>query len=73
MLHIGSKIEAELKEQRRSVQWLAKELYCDRTNVYKILKKESIDTNLLYRISKILSYNFFKHLSDDFSNNTKCG
>lgn len=51
MLHIGSIIEQELRRQRRSVSWFAKELCCDRTNVYKLFKKEEVDTRLLYRIS----------------------
>ena len=51
MVHIGQLIEQELRRQRRSVSWFAKELYCDRTNVYKLFRKESIDTLLLYRIS----------------------
>ena len=44
MVHIGQLIEQELRRQRRSVSWFAKELYCDRTNVYKLFRKESIDT-----------------------------
>lgn len=42
MVHIGQLIEQELRRQRRSVSWFAKELYCDRTNVYKLFRKESI-------------------------------
>ena len=56
MVHIGQLIEQELRRQRRSVSWFAKELYCDRTNVYKLFRKESIDTLLLYRISCVLSH-----------------
>lgn len=64
MLHIGYLIEQELRRQRRSAAWLAKELYCDRTNVYKLFKKEDIDTLLLYRISVILSHDFFKYYTE---------
>ena len=64
MLHIGYLIEQELRRQGRSVAWLAKELYCDRTNVYKLFKKEDIDTLLLYRISVILSHDFFKYYTE---------
>ena len=59
MIHIGKIIEAELRKQERSVTWLAEKLYCDRTNVYKIFKKQSIDTELLLRISHILHVNLF--------------
>ncbi|MBO5720024.1 MAG: XRE family transcriptional regulator [Bacteroidales bacterium] len=64
MVQIGLKIREQLKLQRRSAKWLADNLYCDRTNVYKIFQKESIDTLLLYRISKLLSHDFFKYYSD---------
>lgn len=67
MIHIGQIIEAELHRQERSVTWFAKKLYCDRTNVYKIFKKQSIDTELLWRISTILNYNFFKIYEESFS------
>ncbi len=70
MIHIGQLIEAELHRQERSVTWFAKKLYCDRTNVYKIFKKQSIDTELLWRISTILNCNFFKIYEETFS--SKC-
>lgn len=59
MIHIGKIIEEELHKQERTVTWLAGKLYCDRTNVYKIFKKQSIDSELLLRISHILHRNFF--------------
>ena len=73
MVHIGLLIEQELRRQRRSVSWFARELYCDRTNVYKLFRKESIDTLLLFRISTVLSHDFFKYYTDEFSDETGCG
>lgn len=58
-VHIGSLIGEELRRQRRPASWLAQEICCDRTNVYKILRKDSIDTELLCRISVALSHDFF--------------
>lgn len=58
-VHIGSLISDELRRQRRPAAWLAQEICCDRTNVYKILRKGSIDTELLCRISVALSHDFF--------------
>jgi hypothetical protein len=66
-IHIGSLIRSELRRQRRPAAWLAQEICCDRTNVYKILRKGSIDTELLCRISVALSHDFFA----DFQ--TACG
>ena len=56
-VHIGSLIGNELRRQRRPAAWLAQEICCDRTNVYKILRKGSIDTELLCRIA--LNHDFF--------------
>lgn len=63
MIHIGKRIEEELRLQERSVTWFANKLYCDRTNVYKIFRKQSIDTELLLRISAILNHDFFSDYS----------
>lgn len=58
-INIGAMIRQELKYQRRSVAWLAEQMGCDASNVYKILKKKSIDTQQLMRISRILEKDFF--------------
>ncbi|MBP3765063.1 MAG: XRE family transcriptional regulator [Bacteroidaceae bacterium] len=58
-LHIGHEIQQELRRQERSVTWFARRLACDRTNVYRIFDKESLDTRLLMRISTILVRDFF--------------
>ena len=65
MIHIGSLIEQELRRQDRSVTWLASELHCDRTNVYKVFKKKSMDTRLLVKISIILQHNFFLDYAEE--------
>lgn len=58
-VHIGEIIREELERQERSVSWLARKLYCDRTNVYKIFRRSTIDTDLLMRISVALEHDFF--------------
>ncbi len=63
-VHIGSHIEKVLREQGRSVSWFAKQINCERTNVYSIFNRSTIDTDLLLRISKVLSYNFFQLYND---------
>ena len=60
MVNIGEIIKEELHKQERSVAWFARKLYCDRSNVYDIFRRKSIDTDLLLRISIILNRNFFK-------------
>lgn len=63
MIHIGQLIKTELEQQERTPTWLAKKINCDRTNIYRIFERESIDTALLSRISTALNRNFFEELS----------
>ena len=65
MIHIGKMIEAELHRQERTVAWFARNLYCERTNVYHIFKRQSLDTELLLRISRLLDHDFFKYYSSE--------
>ena len=60
---IGELIRRELARQERTVVWFANHLSCDRTNVYRIFAKTSLDTELLYRISIVLGHNFFADLA----------
>ncbi len=70
MIHIGKAIEEELHTQERSVAWFARKLCCDRTNVYNIFRRKSIDTDQLLRISKILGRNFFLLFCDEINRST---
>ena len=63
-MHIGKLIREQVDSQGKSVVWLANQLSCSRTNVYKIYERPSIDTGLLLRISLILHYNFFAPYSE---------
>ncbi|MBR1809746.1 MAG: XRE family transcriptional regulator [Paludibacteraceae bacterium] len=63
-IHIGHIIQSELRRQGRSVTWLARQIPCDRTNVYDIFRRDNIDVKLLLRISRILNHDFFSYLSD---------
>ncbi len=60
-LPIGELIRQEFEKMPRSctVTWFARLLKCDRTNVYDIFTRQSIDTGLLMRISCILNHDFF--------------
>lgn len=62
---IGLLIKEELERQERSISWFARKLSCDRSNIYRLFQKDSIDTNLLTRISVVLGRNFFTELSDN--------
>ena len=66
MVHIGEAKKSELLRQERSISWLARKLYCDRSNVYDIFQRRSIDTDLLLRISLVLKRNFFELYTSEF-------
>ena len=59
-LVIGERIKQELKKQGKTSVWLAEQLGCHRTNIYKVYERATIDTGLLFHISKLLSFDFFK-------------
>lgn len=60
MIHIGSKIKEIVKQRGITTVEFAEHINYSRRNVYSIFKKESIDTDLLVRISEFLEYNFFE-------------
>ena len=65
MLSIGQIIKEELDKKGLSAGWLAKELGCNRSSIYRCLSRNSIDTALLADISRVLGRDFFKDLSDN--------
>ncbi|MBE6196891.1 MAG: XRE family transcriptional regulator [Rikenellaceae bacterium] len=67
MIHIGNLIREELRRQGRSVGWFAEKLCCDRTNVYDIFKRGSLDTALLLRISRCLQHDFFQYYTSQIA------
>ena len=70
--HIGKLIKTELKNQGRSITWLSAQIGYSRVNIYKILQKEWIYTDLLLKISIVLQYDFFKHYSDYLNSKIFC-
>ena len=65
MVHIGQCIRLKVEEQGKTTVWLARELGCHRTNIYNIYEKMTIDTGVLFSISKILDFDFFSLYSED--------
>lgn len=63
MANIGQIIKVEMEHQGCSVTWLARELNCTRTQIYRMFEKKSIDTYRLEKISMLLRHNFFTVLS----------
>lgn len=61
---IGQQIKAELIKQGISFSDFATSINCSCPNLYNIMKRSSIDSELLMRISRVLHVNFFKRLSE---------
>ena len=51
-------------EKGQTVTWLARQVPCSRTNIYKIFDRPSIDTDMFARLSDIMGFDFFATLSD---------
>ena len=60
-IHIGNIIHEQLRKDRRSVGWLAREIPCTRNHLYKVFRRPSLDTDLLLRISQVMNFNFFQY------------
>lgn len=75
-MHIGKDIKKVFDNGPKTwtVTWFASQLNCDRRNIYHIFGRQSIDTELLMRISLIFNHNFFAILSQKYEekNNDKC-
>jgi transcriptional regulator with XRE-family HTH domain len=63
-IHIGEKIKARAGELRIGPTELARMINTSKQNVYGIFKRESIDTELLQKISRALKLDFFCYYFD---------
>lgn len=63
-VHIGQIIFEEMKRQGRSAGWLAEQIFCEKSNIYKLFRRKSIDLYQLMRISEVLNHNFLKDCFD---------
>lgn len=57
-VHIGQLIKSVFDESGMTVSELARQLHCERTNVYTIFKRRTVDVELLAMLSEILNHNF---------------
>ncbi len=62
-IHIGKKIKDVWKKSRLKGTEFASLINRDRQVIYDIFKRESIDTELLNKISKVLNHDFFAYYS----------
>lgn len=64
-VHIGKKIKEVWRKSRLKGTEFASMINRDRQVIYDIFKRESIDTELLQQISKVLNHDFFSYYSND--------
>lgn len=59
-LHFGNMVQKELEQQGRSAAWLARSIYCEKSNIYKLFKRKSISIDQLMLISEVMGHDFLK-------------
>ena len=62
-IHFGNMILNELRKQRYSVAWFAKEMGSDRSNMYKLLARPHLNSDFILRASRLLHQDFFGEAS----------
>ena len=62
MKKIGQLIQEHVEAEKMEVTAFAKAINKERSNVYNIFKRDSIDTKLLKKIGQVLRYDFFQDL-----------
>lgn len=60
-IKLGEHIKRVLDARKMKLKDFAEDLGMVRQNVYRIFEKDSIETELLVRISTILNHNFFQY------------
>ncbi len=66
-IKIGEIIRNEMKRQGMGHSQLAEKICTSRTNVYNIIKRDSICTEQLMRINRVLNKNFFALFADELN------
>ena len=62
-IHFGKMILDELKRQRYKVSWFANEMGSDRSNMYKLLRRQHLNSEFILRAGKLLNHDFFGEAS----------
>ena len=68
-IHLGNMVKRELKAQGRTVVWLARTINMERSSIYKMFERNTLDVGLLIRISLVMDHDFFQDISDKIRNN----
>ncbi|MCL2073084.1 MAG: helix-turn-helix domain-containing protein [Marinilabiliaceae bacterium] len=71
-IHLGKIIKQKFEETSMNISEFAEKIHVHRTNVNNIFKRKSINSELLFEISKALNYDFYNEIylnkkNDNFS------
>lgn len=66
-INIGEEIKKEMDNQKIGATMMAQKIDTNRKRIYRIFAKNSIDTDMLFKVSKVLKHDFFKLYSDKLS------
>lgn len=65
-LHIGQLIKAVFDESGMSVSEFARQIHLERSTIYSIFERQSIDAMQLARISLVLKHNFLSDVEQHY-------
>ena len=65
-LHIGQLIKTVFDESGMSVSEFARQIHLERSTVYSIFERPSIDSMLLAKISLVLKHNFLSDIEQHY-------
>lgn len=66
-LHIGQMIKAVFDESGMTVSEFARRIHLERTTVYSIFERPTVDVIQLARISLVLKHNFLSDIEREFN------
>ena len=61
--HLGKKIQSRAQELRIGPSELGAKVNTSKQNMVSIYKRQSVDSLLLWKISKALDFNFFQYMT----------
>ncbi|MBR6092880.1 MAG: helix-turn-helix transcriptional regulator [Bacteroidales bacterium] len=64
-------VKSVFDESGLSVAEFARRIHCERTNVYKIFNRQSVDVEILVKISDALEHNFLEDVMKHYGFETK--
>ena len=71
-LHIGHMIKSVFDESGMTISEFARQIHLERTTVYSIFERSTVDVSQLARISLVLKHNFLSDVEQHFGLVPQC-